>query len=93
MPENLKAFYDRNFLLQVNKGSILQEFGRKAFRAADWMLSRGIAGAVASDAHDPVLRTPDMEETTDILEMYYGRDAAEVLLARNPGRIIRESRR
>lgn len=93
MPENLKAFYDRNFLLQVNKGSILQEFGRKAFRAADWMLSRGIAGAVASDAHDSVLRTPDMEETTDILEMYYGRDAAEVLLERNPGRIIRESRR
>ncbi len=93
MPENLNAFYERKFLLQVNKGSILQEFGRKAFRAADWMLTRGIAGAVASDAHDPVLRTSDLEDVADILDMYYGRDAAEVLLERNPGRIIRESRR
>ena len=90
MPENLNAFYERKFLLQVNKGSILQEFGRKAFRAADWMLTRGIAGAVASDAHDPVLRTSDLEDMADILDMYYGRDAAEVLLERNPGRIIRE---
>ena len=89
-PEDLRAFYDRNIILQVNKGSILQEFGRKAFRAADWMLSAGIAGAVASDAHDPVLRTPDMEDAADVLEMYYGRDAAEVLMERNPGRIVRE---
>lgn len=87
-PEDLRAFYDRNIILQVNKGSILQEFGRKAFRAADWMLSAGIAGAVASDAHDPVLRTPDMEDAADVLEMYYGRDAAEVLMERNPGRIV-----
>lgn len=29
-----------------------------------------------------------MEDAVDVLEMYYGRDAAEVLMERNPGRIV-----
>lgn len=87
-PENLMAFYERGIILQVNKGSLLGEFGRKASRTAEWMLMRGIAGIAASDAHDPVLRNPDMEEVADMMEMYYGVEAAEVLMEENPGRIV-----
>lgn len=54
------------------------------------MLREGIAGIVASDAHDPVLRTPELDETADLLNLYYGHDddAAEILLKRNPRRVL-----
>ena len=87
-PETLEAFWDRGVILQINKGSILEELGRRAARTADWILGRGMAGAVASDAHDPVLRTPDLEEVGRVLDIYYGSGASHVLLERNPGRIL-----
>lgn len=88
-PEALYRLYDKGIILQVNKGSILGYFGRRAFYGADWMLSQGMAGVVASDAHDPVLRTPGFEETARILDLYYGKDAAKVLLERNPSKILK----
>ena len=87
-PEVLEAFWSRGVILQVNKGSILGELGRRAARTADWLLGRGMAGVVASDAHDPVMRTPDLEETGRVLDIYYGSDASYVLLERNPRRIL-----
>ena len=87
-PEALEGFWRRGVILQVNKGSILGELGRRAARTADWLLSRGMAGLVASDAHDPVLRTPDLEETARVLDIYYGSSASRILLERNPARIL-----
>lgn len=87
-PEALEGFWRRGVILQVNKGSILGELGRRAARTADWLLSRGLAGLVASDAHDPVLRTPDLEETARVLDIYYGSSASRILLERNPARIL-----
>lgn len=87
-PENLLSFYRRGILLQINKGSLFGEFGGSAFRAAEWMLSNEIAGIVASDAHDAILRTPDMENVIEMLELYYGMDAAEVLTEKTPGWIL-----
>ena len=43
---------------------------------------------MASDAHDPVLRTPDLEETARVLDIYYGSSASRILLERNPARIL-----
>lgn len=88
-PEKLKEFYQEGILLQVNRGSILGQLGRGAARTADWLLSRGYAGLVASDAHDPVLRTPELEEAARILDLYYGGDASEILLKRNPEKILK----
>ena len=42
-PEALEGFWRRGVILQVNKGSILGELGRRAARTADWLLSRGMA--------------------------------------------------
>lgn len=76
-------------ILQINKGSVLREFGVKTYHAAEWILSRGLAGVVASDAHDPVLRTPDLTEVADVLAMDYGAEAAEVLLKKRPAEILK----
>lgn len=75
-------------ILQVNSGSIEERFGRSVFNAADYILGEGLAGLVASDAHDSVLRTPDLEETSRILDLSYGTGAFEVLLEENPARIL-----
>ena len=87
-PESLIDLYRQEIILQVNKGSLLGEFGRRAFRAADYMLAKGLAGIVASDAHDPVLRSPDLEETARILDLHYGSDASEILLEETPLHIL-----
>ncbi len=87
-PESLIDLYRQEIILQVNKGSLLGEFGRRAFRAADYMLAKGLAGIVASDAHDPVLRRPDLEETARILDLHYGSDASEILLEETPLHIL-----
>lgn len=87
-PSRLYQLYDEGVTLQVNKGSLTGAFGRRARFCAELMLREGIAGAAASDAHDPLLRTPDLDDTARILEIHYGREAAEFLLERNPGRIL-----
>ena len=87
-PSRVRALYRAGTVLQINKGSLSGAFGRLASRAADQMLREGIAGVVASDAHDPVLRTIDLEDTAAILDLYYGSDASRILLKRNPYRIL-----
>lgn len=76
-------------ILQINKGSILREFGVASFYAAEWILSHGLADVTASDAHDPILRTTDLTEAADVLEINYGTEAAELLLKKRPAEILR----
>lgn len=87
-PQLLEKFLREGIIFQINKGSILGNFGKRASRTADWLLGQGMAGLVASDAHDTVLRTPDLEEVGRVLEVYYGSDASYILLERNPRRIL-----
>lgn len=89
-PGCLREIAGERLLLQVNKGSLLGDFGGRAGRTADWILSRGLAGLIASDAHDPVLRTPDLREVRELVELKYGRKAALDLLWRTPARILKD---
>lgn len=89
-PGCLREIVGERLLLQVNKGSLLGDFGGRASWTADWILSRGLAGLIASDAHDPVLRTPDLREVRELVELRYGREAALDLLWRTPARILKD---
>ena len=80
---------DNGVILQLNKGSFFREFGERSYHAARWILSRGLAGVIASDAHDPVMRTTDLAEMKELLETEYGPDTAELLLVKRPGAILR----
>lgn len=86
---SLSEIYNEGILLQVNRGSLLGQLGPGAERTSDWFLSRGMAWLVASDAHDPVLRTPDLDETARILDPYYGARASEILLRRHPEKVLK----
>lgn len=92
-PECLDGLYRREIILQVDKDSLGGRFSSRAHRTADYMLARGLAGAVGSDAHDPVLRTPDLEETAELLDLYYGTDASKILLEETPAYILDKGRK
>ena len=92
-PELLFELYEKGVVLQVNRGSLLNELGRRACSLAQSMVRKGIAGAGASGAHDPVLRRADMEAGAEVLETFYGRSAAVFLTEKNPERILKSGNR
>lgn len=87
-PYVLERWFRNGYVIQLNKGSILGRLGRGAKRAADWILDHGLAHVVASDAHSPVFRTPQMRELQQYLLDYYDPEYVEILLQTNPSRIL-----
>lgn len=97
-PERYELFYDDTSLLiqlanqgcifQINKGSLLGQFGQGAQLLARYMLKHGLVHIVASDAHSPYQRTTRLDEAYDYVCYRYGSDYAEVLFYINPWRIL-----
>ena len=59
-PEILQALVERGCLLQVNVDSMLGGNGRQIRRVALDLLRSGRAQILASDAHDPYHRPPEL---------------------------------
>ena len=87
-PGLLRRWVKIGCALQLNKGSILGRLGRRAQRTAHWILSHGLAHVVASDAHSPEIRTTRMDEVTQLLSQLCPEDYVQILLERNPRRIL-----
>lgn len=85
----LYQWQDLGVLFQVNKGSFSGEFGRRARYSAEWILKQQLAGIVASDAHDPCIRTPYLEDVADYLRWNVGNSGVQFLLEENPRRILK----
>lgn len=87
--ELARSWFERGFVLQVNKGSVFGAFGRRAEEAAVRMLCRGTVHVLASDAHSPEIRTTDLEPARQWCLEHLGREYTKILLEDNPGRIAR----
>ena len=87
-PHIVERWFRAGYIIQLNKGSILGRLGRRAARTASWILDRGLAHVVASDAHSPSVRTPQMTPLAEYLSDRYGDGYAHILLEDNPGRIL-----
>ena len=87
-PAIVERWFRNDYVIQLNKGSILGNLGRQAAFAADWILSQGLAHVVASDAHSPTVRTTNMTELREYLTGLCSSGYTEVLLDINPNRII-----
>lgn len=88
-PELAYYLAERGCVLQVNKGSILGEFGKKCREMAIWMMDDGIVQVIASDAHDSLHRTPQMDELIHYLEQRYTSMEIKMWLSENPSRILK----
>ncbi len=74
--------------VQVNKGSLAGRFGRRAKKLAFDLLSDGLISCIASDAHGPQVRSPNMSDAYEFLTVEFSEETAELLLTENPRRII-----
>lgn len=86
-PELTRRWFHRGIVLQVNKGSILGAFGRRAEDTAVRMLCRGHVHVIASDAHSPQIRTTDLEPARRWCLEQLGQEYTKILLEDNPGRV------
>ena len=89
-PMLVQDWFAQGYIIQLNKGSVLGSLGGRAKTASQWILQRGLAHAVASDAHGTRMRTPHMGEIRQHLETFYAPEYARILLSTNPGRIVRD---
>lgn len=89
-PQAVARWFHSGCAIQLNKGSILGRLGRRAEATADWLLERGLAHAVASDAHSCAVRTPHMGQLQRYLTDRCGAEYTRVLLDINPGRIAQD---
>lgn len=86
-PELAMGWFHRGIVIQVNKGSVLGAFGRRAEDTAARMLYRGTVHVIASDAHSPESRTTNLEPARRWCMDHLGKEYTRILLEDNPGRI------
>lgn len=87
-PELSLEIHQRGALLQLNKGSILGEFGRRVMNAAYALLDQHAYDFVGSDAHHLDHRTPDMYEAYIRILNLYGERYTKYLFELNASRML-----
>lgn len=83
-----ERWFAAGYVLQINKDSLLGNFGPKVQATAQELLNRGLAHIIASDAHSTLYRTGDMEPLLYWLEENCPPEYARVLLSENPRRLL-----
>ena len=89
-PELISGWADRGWLIQLNRGSITGSFGEEVRDCAAWILRRQLADLVASDAHSPEYRTPELAEGYRWVARNYSEEYAERLFRINPRRMLED---
>lgn len=87
-PNLVAPLVESGCLMQITAGSLLGRFGSAARGCAEWLVERGLAHVVATDAHDPCHRHPDLHSAFNRLVTLGGAEVAETLCAINPARIV-----
>lgn len=76
--------------IQVNKGSFMGRFGRRAFQTACELMDYRLISVVASDAHSPYRRTTYMRDAYEALLDDFPQEYLDILFEKNPARICRD---
>ena len=87
-PASVRDMVEHGVELQVDSGSLDGIFGKSARRAARLLLKEGAARLVASDAHEPRGRGPDLSGAARALERLLGEEAPRMIMEFNPGRVL-----
>ena len=87
-PDCLSVWFYSGYVIQLDKDSVLGRFGNHCALTAAWALRHGVAHVIASDAHDTKTRTTNLERVRQHVAQNYSFEYAELLVSRNPSRII-----
>jgi protein-tyrosine phosphatase len=82
-PERVRSWLEKGCMLQLNKGSFIGYFGEESKKSAVYLLKKGFAQFIASDAHSSKSRTTYLRNIEDFLNNYFGEEYSEILLKRN----------
>lgn len=88
-PRRIRRWFERGYVIQVNKGSVLRAFGTRVRDTAMAMLQDGTVHTIATDAHWSSRRTTDINAVTEWCEDHLGGSYTRILLEENPKRIVR----
>ena len=91
-PQIIYRWLTRGYAIQVNKGSFLGRFGRRAERTAYRLLNHNLISVIASDAHGSLQRTTYMADAYESLAEDYPESYLDTLFTRNPENICRGRR-
>jgi len=86
-PEILPSLVDAGCLLQITAGSLCGAFGSQAQRLSEWLLAKGLAHFVATDAHGVHSRRPLMRRAFERVQELTDYRTAMELCCHNPGRV------
>ena len=82
--ETIETLVDHGVLMQINSGSILNDFGSRITEFTSALLDKGLVHFIASDAHSIRRRPFNLDKTRNIITEKYGEDLADKLMYINP---------
>jgi protein-tyrosine phosphatase len=88
-PKRMVEFIEKGCVIQVNGGSLLGIYGRKARKTAWSLLKNDLVHIVASDSHGSSARPHDLGSVCSALKGTFGRSKLKLWLSVNPGSIVR----
>ena len=86
--DQIKRLIDMGAMIQMNAGSILGREGRIQARWSKKLLSERLVHVIASDAHDPEDRLPELDVCAAYLEKRIGVVYPRMMMHDNPLRIV-----
>lgn len=81
--ENAYKLKELGAYLEINSTSILGYDRKKVYKASKFIIESGFADFVASDAHSPFSRTPDLSVVHEYLSVNYSMSLADKLIITN----------
>ena len=87
-PERIERLREQDLMLQVNAGSLVGQFGRRAMDTSTRLIERGWADFVASDGHDVRKRRLSIRAAAEQLNELVGTQRTYQLLVENPACVM-----
>ena len=87
-PYLVKSWWELGYGVQLNRDSLLGAFGYRTADCAEYLLHRGWANCVASDAHSPHARNQNWQPAFGLFRECYDPRKIERCLEVNPERIL-----
>lgn len=84
----LKDLADANIYFQLNAGSFMGDYGRKARRFAKMLVKKGLCHFIASDAHSIKSYNGQITACRKYIAKHLGTDLEKVLFEENPQRML-----
>lgn len=87
-PTLLTRLVEKGVLLQLTADSITGQFGPEVYNFSQWLINKGLAHIIASDAHDDGERSPRLTEAVSLVADLVGQEKARAMVYSIPAAII-----